>query len=316
MAPTSPRASPTLVRRRSPTPATPSRPLRIFRLLFYLITAPAFLYSFYVQVIVLKGPGRTPLPASLGFGRDTVFLTFHGNLHCTWYACLCLLNAFLAFGARRRGRAARTVEAAVHRFTPVLFPLAAFVGLAYYLILHFHPLNRLRARMVPDHDAKMALLHLNPLLFVLGDSLLKDADLFLKHGMRQPRAVRAITAYGVIYFSWTLLCTRFNGGHWPYPFQTNFSAVQHVMFVLFCLLSSMYLTRIGFRMHARIDRRRRRRLAGAAEKGRRSFERSASIASLDRERSARSSLDRERPNRRRLDTICRSISRERLVAAD
>lgn len=243
------------------------RALRLFRLLFYSIAAPNFLYSLYVQLVVLKGPGRTPLPASMGFGRDTLFLTFHGNFHCTWYACLCFLHALLSFPkSKRRPRsyAARTIEWASHRFTALLFPLAAFVGLAYYLILHYHPLNRMRAQLVPDHDEKMALLHLNPLLFVLGDSWLKDADLLVKHGFKKRRATSAIIIYGICYFTWTLFCTRLNGGHWPYPFQKSFSVMQHVMFVLASLLFSAYLSRLGFRLHGRLDRRRRRRLAVAA----------------------------------------------------
>lgn len=249
--------------------AHPPRLLRWARFLFYAVAAPTFLYSLYVQIYVLKGPGRTPLPASTAFGKDSVFLTFHGNLHCTWYACLCLLNAFLALANRphkRRSRTARWIEKTVHRFTSLLFPLASFVGLAYYLILHFHPLNRLRAQFVPDHDSKMALLHLNPLLFALFDALMKDAELLARYGMKQRRAVRAIIGYGTGYFSWTVFCTRFNGGHWPYPFQHSFSAVQHAAFLLFSLLTSTYLTRAGFRLHGRLDRRRRRRLAAAAEK--------------------------------------------------
>lgn len=247
----------------------PPRFLRWSRFLFYAVAAPTFLYSLYVQVIVLKGPGRIPLPASVGFGRDTVFLTFHGNFHCTWYACLCLLNAFLALATRphkRRSRTAKWIEQTVHRFTCLVFPIACFVGLAYYLIIHFHPLNRLRAQFVPDHDSKMALLHLNPLLFALFDALLKDAELLARYGMKQRRAVRAIIGYGTGYFSWTVFCTRLNGGHWPYPFQYSFSAMQHVAFLLFALITSTYLTRAGFRLHGRLDRRRRRRIAAAAEK--------------------------------------------------
>lgn len=223
----------------------------------------------YVQLVVLKGPGRTPLPASLHFGRDTLFLTFHGNFHCTWYACLCLLQAVLTLpNARRRPRsyAARTVERSAHRYTAVVFPLAAFVGLAYYLILHFHPLNRLRAQVVPDHDSKMALLHLNPLLFVLGDSWLKDFDLINRHGLKQRKAVRLIIMYGVGYFMWTTLCVRVNGGHWPYPFQKSFSVVQHIFFVLGSCLFAAYISRAGFRLHGRMDRRRKRRLAVASAK--------------------------------------------------
>lgn len=133
---------------RSLSPHAPSRALRWTRLLYYSITAPTFLWSLYVQLVVLKGEGRVPIPASVRFGRDTVFLTFHGNFHCTWYACLCLLNALLDLDPARRLRRvkrdksaiARAVERTVHRWTGVLFPLASFVGIAYYLILHFHPL--------------------------------------------------------------------------------------------------------------------------------------------------------------------------------
>lgn len=248
----------------------PNRLLRYLRFLFYCWAAPNFLYSLYVQIIVLKGPGRTPLPASVNFGRDTLFLTFHGNFHCTWYACLCLLHSFLSLDVynqnRRRSRAAKSIEATVHRFTPVLFPLAAFVGLAYYLILHFHPMNRLRAQLVPDHDAKMALLHLNPLLFVLADSLLKDAELLARYAFKQRKAVRYISIYGTCYFLWTLFCTRLNGGNWPYPFQKHFTPIQHIIFLFLSVSSSIYLTRTGFRFHGRIDRRRRRRIAAAAER--------------------------------------------------
>lgn len=221
----------------------------------------------YVQLIVLKGPGRTPLPASVNFGRDTLFLTFHANFHCTWYFCLCLLHAVLTLGHRRpRSYAARTVEMWCHRATAVLFPLASFVGLAYYLLLHFHPLNRLRAQLVPDHDSKMALLHFNPLMFVVFDSWLKDIDLLAKYGLKKRRATRAIVAYGVAYFSWTAFCTRFNGGHWPYPFQKSFSVVQHLVFVVGSAMFAAYLCRAGFRLHGRLDRRRRRRSAAASER--------------------------------------------------
>lgn len=276
----------------SPSPCyAPPRALRVLRLMFYLAAVPTFLYAMYVQLIVLKGPGRTPLPASLNFGRDTLFLTFHGNVHCTWYACLCLLHAFISLpgnaGAasnstangrkRRRSSAARAAEWATHRFTAVLFPLGAFVGLAYYLILHYHPLNRLRAQAVPDHDFIMALLHLNPLLFVIGDSWLKDTELLAKFGLKQRRATRGIMLYGIAYFLWTAFCVRHNGGHWPYPFQQSFSVIQHVMFVLASCLFSAYLCRAGFRLHGRLDRRRRRRLAVAFYSDRSSTNRHSSV---------------------------------------
>lgn len=269
---TSPSSKDTLRSTSRPPLATipPNRALRYTRFLFYCWAAPNFLYSLYVQIIVLKGPGRTPLPASVNFGRDTLFLTFHGNFHCTWYACLCLLHSFLALDPsnrnRRRSRTAKSIEATVHRFTSILFPLAAFVGFAYYLILHFHPMNRLRAQLVPDHDAKMALLHFNPLLFVLADSLLKDAELLARYGFKQKKAIRYISIYGTCYFLWTLFCTRLNGGHWPYPFQKTFTPIQHIMFLLLSVSSSIYLTRAGFRLHGRIDRRRRRRIAAAVER--------------------------------------------------
>lgn len=277
-----PRATPeTAARRASRSPLRTARSrapgavrgIGWIRFLFYLVTAPTFLYGLYVQLVTLKGPDRTPLPASIGFGRDTVFLTFHGNLHCTWYACLCLLSAFLALdparrGKRRVGAVARSIERAAHRWTGVLFPLGAFVGLAYYLILHFHPLNRLRAVAVPDLDQKMALLHLHPLVFVVGDCLLKDADLLRRHGMAQARAVRGIMSYGVGYFSWTLVCVRFNGGHWPYPFQPSFSAFQHVVFLATVMLVAAYLTRFGYKLHARVDRRSRLRAERLAEASR------------------------------------------------
>lgn len=124
----------------------PGWALRWARVSYYALFAPTFLYSLWVQLVVLKGPGRVPIPASRGFGRDSIFLTFHGNFHCTWYACLCLLHAVLDLGRVRRGarkmrsRVARAVERAVYKWTSILFPLASFVGVAYYLILHFHPL--------------------------------------------------------------------------------------------------------------------------------------------------------------------------------
>ncbi len=220
-----PATTPTRSRSFKSTAVRPGRALRWARLLYYAVFAPTFIYSLWVQVVVMKGPGRTPLPASLGFGRDSVFLTFHGNFHCTWYACLCLLNALLDLGTRvRRGkrlrarsRVARLVERITHRWTAILFPLAAFVGIAYYLILHYHPLTRLRATTVPDYDEKMALLHLVPLLFVLGDSLLKDEDSMKRHGLKRSTALIGICTYGVLYFIWSCFCVFKNGGHWPYP---------------------------------------------------------------------------------------------------
>lgn len=207
--------------------ARPGRALRWARLSYYALFAPTFLYSLWVQLVVLKGPGRVPIPASRGFGRDSVFLTFHGNLHCTWYACLCLLHALLDAGRgrrwrRARSRVARAVERATHKWTAVLFPLASFVGVAYYLILHFHPLTRLRASLVPDYDEKMALLHAVPLVFALGDSLLKDEELMRRHGLERRSAVRGICGYGAIYFAWSCLCVYINGGNWPYPVRLYF----------------------------------------------------------------------------------------------
>lgn len=221
-----PPASPPLSRRTSSQKVAggsthrPGRALRWARIVWYSFFAPTFLYSIYVQLVVLKGPDRTPLPASVGFGRDSVFLTFHGNVHCTWYACLCLLHAFLDLdrrSRRSRGRVARVVERTTHAATGSLFPLATFVGLAYYLILHFHPLTRLRARAVPDHDEKMALLHLVPMVFAVGDALLKDEVLARRHGFSQQAACRAIAVYGAVYFLWSCVCVYMNGGHWPYP---------------------------------------------------------------------------------------------------
>lgn len=87
-----------------------------------------------------------------------------------------------------------------------------------------------------------------------------------RYGMKQRRAVRAISIYGVFYFLWTVFCTRLNGGHWPYPFQNDFTVVQHLVFLVFAVGSSVYVTRVGFRLHGRVDRRRRRRLAAAAER--------------------------------------------------
>jgi hypothetical protein len=248
------------------------RALRWARFCYYSFFAPLLLYGIYVQVIVLKGPGRTPIPAAVLFGRDSVFLTFHGNFHCTWYSCMCFLHAVVMLRVRkssasalrphlRRSAALRRVERLIHYYTGPLFALGAFVGLAYYLLLHFHPLTRLRAKLVPDYDEKMALLHLAPLLFVLGDVVLKDEELVRKHGMGLRRGSRFIVVYGACYFMWTVFCVWQNGGNWPYPFQPKFTAVQHIMFVSTVLLSSTYLTRAGHRLTARLDRNRRRRLA-------------------------------------------------------
>lgn len=244
----------------------PGRALRWIRFGYYCVFAPIFLYSFYVQLVVLKGPGRTPLPASTGFGRDTVFLTFHGNFHCTWYSCLCLLHCLLDFGKRRhrKSRDRKYLARMTHRYTPVLFPLAAFVGVAYYLILHFHPMTRLRARTVPDFDEKMALLHAVPLLFVVGDALLKDDELTKKYALGKRQAVKGICTYGMVYFAWSCICVYINGGHWPYPFQKHFSPIHHLSFLSTVLLVAVYLARLGFRITGRLDKRRRRRLARTA----------------------------------------------------
>lgn len=244
----------------------PGRALRWIRFGYYCIFAPVFLYSFYVQLVVLKGPGRTPLPASTGFGRDSVFLTFHGNFHCTWYSCLCLLHCLLDFGKRRdrKSRDRKLLARMTHRYTPILFPLAAFVGVAYYLILHFHPMTRLRARSIPDYDEKMALLHAVPLLFVIGDALLKDEELTKKYALDKRSAVKGICTYGIVYFCWSCICVYLNGGHWPYPFQKHFSPIHHLSFLSTVLLVAVYLARLGFRITARLDKRRRRRLARTA----------------------------------------------------
>jgi hypothetical protein len=250
----------------------PGRALRWARFAYYGVFAPLLLYGIYVQLIVLKGPGRTPIPASVLFGRDSVFLTFHGNFHCTWYAVLCFLHALVMLRAKkgsatalrpnlRRSAAVRGIERLVHYYTGPLFALGSFVGLAYYLLLHFHPLTRLRARLVPDYDEKMALLHLAPMLFVLGDVVLKDEELVRKYCMSSRRGSRFIVVYGAGYFMWSVFCVWKNGGNWPYPFQPKFTAVQHIMFVSTVLLCATYLTMAGHKIMARLDRNRRRRLA-------------------------------------------------------
>jgi FAR-17a/AIG1-like protein len=250
----------------------PGRALRWARFAYYGVFAPLLLYGIYVQLIVLKGPGRTPIPASVLFGRDSVFLTFHGNFHCTWYAVLCFLHALVMLRARkgsatalrpnlRRSAAVRGIERLIHYYTGPLFALGSFVGLAYYLLLHFHPLTRLRARLVPDYDEKMALLHLAPMLFVLGDVVLKDEELVRKYCMSSRRGSRFIVVYGAGYFMWSVFCVWKNGGNWPYPFQPKFTAVQHIMFVSTVLLCATYLTMAGHKIMARLDRNRRRRLA-------------------------------------------------------
>lgn len=288
----------------SPTPARSlrlpheGRVLRWTRLVFYGFFAPLLLYGLYVQLVVLKGPGRTPIPAALGFGRDTVFLTFHGNVHCTWYACLCLLHALISIRRSRKAAGSaivvavssagqnlaasvagstmpvtqkqrrpsvlvRRIERTIHYYTAPLFALGTFVGVAYYLLLHFHPLSRIRARMVPDYDQIMALLHLAPLLFVAGDTILKDEELLRKHGMTERNSSRFIVMYGLAYFFWTVFCVSRNGGLWPYPFQPGFTAIQHIMFVFTVLLCATYLTRTAHFLMGRLDRSRRRRLAAA-----------------------------------------------------
>ena len=99
--------------------------------------------------------------------------------------------------------------------------------------------TRLRARAVPDYDEKMALLHLVPLLFVLGDALLKDDDLARRHGMSERRSIRGIVAYGVAYFAWSCFCVFLNGGHWPYP--VRISAIPNFLF-LFLTTKNYLLT--------------------------------------------------------------------------
>lgn len=247
-----------------------ARTLRWARVLYYGAWAPTFMYAMFVQLVSLKGPGRTPLPASILFGRDTVLLTFHGNAHCTWYSALCLAHAFILL--RRSTRAPprrlsplfRAAERAIHRYSSPIFALGVFVGAGYYLLLHFLPITRIRARMIPDYDSKMALLHMGPMLFTFGDLLLKCADLSARHAMTPFAASRAIAVYGTAYFTWGVFCVNRNGGVWPYPWQANMSATQHLIFVLSSLLIGVYLARYGCGITAGIDLRRRRRILLAA----------------------------------------------------
>lgn len=243
-----------------------ARTLRWARVLYYGAWVPSFIYAMFVQLITLKGPGRTPLPASILFGGDTVLLTFHGNAHCTWYSALCLAHAFILL--RRSTRAPprrlsplfRALERTAHRYSSPLFALGVFVGAGYYLLLHFLPITRIRARMIPDYDGKMALLHMGPMLFVIGDVLLKCADLSARHAMTPFAASRAIAMYGTVYFAWVVFCVSQNGGVWPYPFQPHLSATQHLIFVVASLLIGAYLARYSCGIVAGIDLRRRRRI--------------------------------------------------------
>lgn len=130
---------------------------------------------------------------------------------------------------------------------------------------HCYYRTRLRARSVPDYDEKMALLHAVPLLFVLGDALLKDEESMKRFGLEKRTAIRGICSYGLVYFMWSCLCVYMNGGHWPYPFQRNFSPIQHVAFLASVMLVATYLARLGFKLNAKLDKRRRRRLARVGE---------------------------------------------------
>ena len=47
-------------------------------------------------------------------------------------------------------------------------------------------------------------------------------------------------------------------------FQRNFSPIQHVAFLASVLLVATYLARAGFKLNAKLDKRRRRRLARLA----------------------------------------------------
>lgn len=228
----------------------------------------------YVQLVALKGPGRVPLPATLLFGRDSVLLTFHGNTHCAWYAPACLAHA-LALLRRstrppppRASPLAAALERLTHRYVAAVFALGMYVGGGYYGLLHFLPVTRLRARMIEDYDGKMALLHLGPMLFVLGDTLLKDLDLVRKHALRPAGASRAIMGYGGAYFAWSAFCVWMNGGTWPYPFQPALSPVQHLIFVGSSLLTGSYLAKFSHRILCGVDRRRRRRIRTLIRAGR------------------------------------------------
>ena len=248
------------------------------RLVLYLIAAPLFILSTYVQFVTLKNPDRIPHPAATGFGRDTVFLTFHGNMLCTFYSCLCLLHALLTLrrkrpssnphgnkmkrnnrGRRRNFNLLQAMERITHRYTAPLFSLGFFIGAAYYLLIHFHPATRLRAIMVTDFDLHMALLHLNPLLFVILDILFKNHEIYLKHCGSSRYECRTIRGYGVFYAIWSYFCVWMNGGDWPYPFQREFGVVQHFLFVGVVLLVATYLTRLGRRFMGSLDRNGRGR---------------------------------------------------------
>lgn len=251
-----------------------SRPYRdvtkFARLILYSFTAPAFVYSTYIQLVTLKGPDRTPLPAAEGFGRDTVFLTFHGNILCTIYSLLCFFHSSLSMRPRWRNRRSSSaaqqgrgllgvLEWATHRYSGPLFSLGFFVGAAYYLLIHWHPATRLRAIMVEDFDQVMALLHLLPFSFVIGDALLKNHDVWTKHNMGVRGDGRCITAYGCCYALWSYFCVYMNGGDWPYPFQRNLNVLQHCIFVGSVLVVSAYLTRFAHRIMGSFDRSSRLR---------------------------------------------------------
>ena len=237
--------------------------LRILRVLIYSFAASNFLYETYAQVIVWKGPGR-----------QSLLFTFHVNFHCTWYFCLCFLHSIFTLGCKQThannpkrqlgllmSNVARMVEKYSHQPTAIVFTFASFVCLAHYLLLHIHHLNSMRTQTVPDHDAKMVLLHLNPLMFVLIDYCFKDTHMLAKHGLKKRNATRAINVYSLLYFTWTALYTKYNDGHWPYQFQNSFSVMQHLIFFLWSSLFATVLCRAGFRIHGLLDSRRRMHLS-------------------------------------------------------
>lgn len=119
--------------------------------------------------------------------------------------------------------------------------------------------------MIPDHDAYMFLLHGGPGMFVLGDALLKDADLVRRHAMSPAKGARAIVQYGAAYFMWSVFCVTQNGGNWPYPFQPRLSAIQHILFVGVVLVVASYMSKYGAKISGRMDRRRRRRILNEAK---------------------------------------------------
>lgn len=121
--------------------------------------------------------------------------------------------------------------------------------------------------MIEDYDGKMALLHLGPVLFAVGDALLKDTELVRRYAIRPEAASRVMMAYGAVYFAWSTFCVWMNGGTWPYPFQPSLSSVQHLIFVGSSLLTGSYLAKFSYRLLCGVDRHRRRRIRTLLRRG-------------------------------------------------